>query len=119
MAVSPPSPPPGGYLKWSEIPITFDRSDQQGFIPKLGWYPLIVCPIVNDVQLSRVLVNGGSSLHILFLKTFYQMRLSRCALCPNQDLFHSIIPGAATPPVDQITLLVIFGTHENFHTEHL
>jgi hypothetical protein len=44
-------------------------------VPMLGWYPLIINPIVKDVKLNRVLVNGGSSLNILFLKTFDQMGL--------------------------------------------
>jgi hypothetical protein len=81
MAVSPATPE---YLKWFEVPITFDRSDHLDFVPKLGQYPLIVCPIVKDVKLNRVLVDGGSSLNILFLKTFGQMGLSRSLLCPNQ-----------------------------------
>jgi hypothetical protein len=67
MAISPTTPE---YLKWSEVPITFNRSDHPDFVPKLGWYPLIVGPIVKDVKLNRVLVDGGSSLNIPFLKTF-------------------------------------------------
>jgi hypothetical protein len=74
MAVSPTTLE---YLKWSEISITFDRSDHLDFIQKSGRYPLIVSPIVKDVKLNRVLVDGGSSLKILFLKTFNQMGLSR------------------------------------------
>jgi hypothetical protein len=60
------------YLRWSKIPITFDRGDHLDFIPKPGRYPLIVCPIVKDVKLKRVLVDGGSSLNLLFLKTYFQ-----------------------------------------------
>jgi hypothetical protein len=41
MAVSPATPE---YLKWSEVPITFDCSDHPEFVPKPGRYPLIVCP---------------------------------------------------------------------------
>jgi hypothetical protein len=67
MVVSPTTP---DYLKWSKVPITFNRSDHPDFVPKLGWYPLIVSPIVKDVKVNRVLVDGGSSLNILFLKTF-------------------------------------------------
>jgi hypothetical protein len=67
MAVSPAIPE---YLKWSEIPITFNRSDHPDFIPNPGRYPLIVCPIIKDVELNRVLIDGGSSLKILFPKTF-------------------------------------------------
>jgi hypothetical protein len=43
MAVSPTTPE---YLKWYEVPITFDQSDHLNFIPKLGWYPLIVSHII-------------------------------------------------------------------------
>jgi hypothetical protein len=56
------------YLKWSEVLITFDRSDHLDFEPNLGWYPLIVNPIIKGVKLNQVLVDGGSSLNILFLK---------------------------------------------------
>jgi hypothetical protein len=81
---------------------------------KLGWYPLIVSPIVKDVKLNRVLVDGGSSLNILFLKTFNQMGLSRSSLCPNRAPFHGIVPGAVATYIGQISLPVTFGTPENF-----
>jgi hypothetical protein len=93
--VSPTTPE---YLKWSKVPITFDCSDHPDFMPKPGCYPLIVSPIVKDVKLNRVLVDGGSSLSILFLKTFDQMGLSRSLLCPSRDPFHGIVPGAAVTP---------------------
>jgi hypothetical protein len=64
MAVSPATLQ---YLKWPEVPNTFDCSDHSDFVPKLGRYPLIVYPIVKDVKLNRVLVDGGSSLNILLL----------------------------------------------------
>jgi hypothetical protein len=85
MAVSSATPE---YLKWSEVPITFDRSDHPDFVPKSGWYPLIVSRIVKDVKLNRVLVDGGSSMNILSLKTFDQMGLSRSLLCRSWAPFH-------------------------------
>jgi hypothetical protein len=88
-------------------------------VPKPGWYPLIVSSIVKDVKLNRVLIDGGSYLNILFLKTFDQMGLSRTMLCPSRTPFHSIVPDAAATPIGQITLPVTFGTRENFHTENL
>jgi hypothetical protein len=103
MAISPATLE---YLKWSEVPITFDRSDHPDFVPNLGRYPLIVYPIVKDVKLNRVLIDGGISLNILFLETFDQMGLSRSLLCPSRAPFHGIIPGAATTSVNQTTLPV-------------
>jgi hypothetical protein len=92
MAVSPATPE---YLKWSEVPITFDHSDHPDVVLKPRRYPLIVCPIVKNVKLNRVLIY----LNILFLKTFDQMGLSRSLLCPSQAPFHGIVPGAAATPV--------------------
>jgi hypothetical protein len=70
----------------------------------------IVSPIIKDVKLNRVLIDGKSSLNILFLKTINHMRLSRSALCSSKAPFHGIVPRAAATPVSQITLLVTFGT---------
>jgi hypothetical protein len=107
------------YLRWSEVPITFDHGDHLDFILKLGRYPMVVCPIVKDVKLNRVLVDGGSSLNLLFLKTFDQMGLFRSLLHPSQAPFHGIVPGIAATPINQISLPITFRTQENFQTENI
>jgi hypothetical protein len=109
MAVRPTTPE---YLKWSEVSITFDHSNHPDFVPKPGWYPLIIGPIVKDVKLNQVQ-------NILSLKTFDQMGLSRSALRPYQVLFHDIVLGAAATPIGQVTLPVTFGARENFHIENM
>jgi hypothetical protein len=63
LAIGPATPE---YLRWFEVPITFDHGDHPDFISKPRRYPLIVCPIIKDVKLNRVLVDGGSSLNLLF-----------------------------------------------------
>jgi hypothetical protein len=57
MAISPTAPE---YLKWSAVPIAFDRNDHLDFVPKQGWYPLIVSPIMEDIRLNRILVNEAA-----------------------------------------------------------
>jgi hypothetical protein len=49
LAVSPTTPE---YLKWSEVPITFDCTEHPDIVLKLGRYPLIICPIIKDVKLN-------------------------------------------------------------------
>ena len=72
----------------------------------------------ND-KLSRVFVDGGSIINILFLEAFDRMSLSRSALQPCAEPFHGIIPGTTSVPVGHITLPVTFGTKENFRTEQI
>jgi hypothetical protein len=105
------------YLRWSEVPVTIDRDNHLDFIPKPVRYPLVVYPIVKDVKLNRMLIYRGSSLNLLFLKTFNQMGLSRSLLCTSWVPFHGIVNGPTSMPVDQISLPVTFGTRENIQIE--
>jgi hypothetical protein len=84
-----------------------------------GRYPLIIYPIVKDAKLNRVLLEGGSSLNLLFLKIFDQMGLPRSLLHPSWAPFHGIVPGTAATPIGQISLPVTFGTRENFRIENI
>jgi hypothetical protein len=114
MAVSPAIPE---YLSWFKVHITFDCSDHPNFVPNPGRYPLIICPTIKNVKLNRVIIVGGSSLNILFLKAFDQMGLSRSLFHTSQVPFHGIVPGAVATPVGHISLLVTFRTQENFCIE--
>jgi hypothetical protein len=76
-------------------------------------------PIIKDVKLHRVLIDGGSSLNIMFLKTFDHMGLSTLVSHPSWAPFHGIVPRAGLTPVGQITLLMTFRTRENFCTEYM
>src|SRR6266540_5804335 len=64
------------YLKWSELSITFGRSDHPESVPHPGQYPLVLDPIVRMAKLNRVLIDGGSGLNILFAKTLDDMKIS-------------------------------------------
>ena len=107
------------YLRWSETPITFDRSDHPDHLPHPGRYPLVLDPIVEGVRLKRVLIDGGSALNILFSKTFKDTGLPRSMLRPSKSPFHGVIPGTSSTPLGQVTLPVTFGDPENFRTESI
>jgi len=53
------------YLNWSNMPITFDRDDHPDMVVAPGVYPLVVDPIIVNTRLSKVLMDGGSSLKII------------------------------------------------------
>jgi hypothetical protein len=57
------------YLDWSDKPITFDRGDHPDFVPSPGRYPLVVDPVIGNIRLSKVFMDGGSSLNIVYAET--------------------------------------------------
>jgi hypothetical protein len=67
-------------LDWSKEAITFDRDDHPDYIPNPGHYPLIVNPIIGNARLTKVLMDGGSGLNILYAETLDLMGISRSPL---------------------------------------
>jgi hypothetical protein len=65
------------FLRRSRSPITFDQSDHLESVPHLGWYPLIVDPIVGMKRLTKVLMDGGSGLNIMYDETLDAMGIDR------------------------------------------
>jgi hypothetical protein len=60
---------PPSFLDWSEDAITFSNEDHPNCIPNLGQYPLVVDPVIGNARFSKVLMDGGSSLNILYAHT--------------------------------------------------
>jgi hypothetical protein len=81
------------YLHWSESPITFDRMDHSDRIPKPGRFPLIVDPLVGTTRLTKALMDGDSSLNLMYLGTFEGLGLacdhSKAALTHSMGLFRA------------------------------
>ena len=63
------------FLSWLESPITFDQRDHPSHIVRLGRYPLIVDPIIRKKRLTKVLMDGGSGLNILYIDTLDAMHI--------------------------------------------
>jgi hypothetical protein len=54
--------------------------DHPDSIPQLKCFPLILDPIVGKTRLTRVLMDGGSGLNILYAKTYDAMGLARSSI---------------------------------------
>jgi hypothetical protein len=61
------------YLKWSEVPITFDREDHPDHVPQPGSYPLVVAPLFKSKRVHKVLMDGGSGINVLYVSTLNNM----------------------------------------------
>src|SRR6185295_9006052 len=97
-------------LDWLEDMISFSRDVHPNYIPNPGLYPLVVDPIIGNTRFSKVLMDGGSSLNILYAHTLELMGISLDKLHPIISPFHGIVPGKRVQPLGQIGLPVCFGT---------
>jgi hypothetical protein len=107
------------YLDWSDKPITFDQGDHPDFVPSPGRDPLVVDPIIGNVRLSKVLMDGGSSLNIIYAETLELLGVDRSEVRAGAAAFHGIAPGKRILPLGRIDLPVCFGTPSNFRKEAL
>jgi hypothetical protein len=102
------------YLDWSDKPITFDQGDHPDRVPSPGKYPLIVDPVIGNVRLTKVLMDRGSSLNIIYAETLGLLRINLSSVRAGAAPFHGIIPGKRVQPLGQLDLPVCFGTPSNF-----
>jgi hypothetical protein len=107
------------YLDWSDKPITFDQADHPNHVPSPGKYPLVVDPVIGDVRLTKVLMDGGSSLNIIYAETLGVLRVDLSSVRAGAAPFHGIIPGKRVQPLGQLDLPVCFGTPSSFRRETL
>jgi len=107
------------YCPWFEVPITFSRADQWADIPYTGRFPLVLDTTVQKVLFRKVLVDGGSTLNHLFAGALKELGLGIGDLTPSNSSFWGVVPGRASKPLGEITLLVQFGTTSNYRVEHI
>jgi hypothetical protein len=84
---------PPSFLDWSEDAITFSREDHPNRIPNSGQNPLVVDPVIGNARFSKVLVDRGSSLDILYTHTLHLLGIVLDQLRPSTTPFHGVAPG--------------------------
>jgi hypothetical protein len=107
------------YLDWSDKPITFDQGDHPDRMSSLGKYPLVVDPVIGNIRLTKVLMDGGSSLNIIYVETLGLLQIDLSSIRAGAAPSHGIIPGKRVQPLRQLDLSVCFGTPSNFRKETL
>ncbi|KAK1662085.1 hypothetical protein QYE76_050244 [Lolium multiflorum] len=106
------------YVRWSEIPCTFDREDHPVIVPK-ECYALVVSPRIDGYDFSKCLMDGGASLNIMYLETLERMNLTKEQLKHSTTEFHGVVPGKKANSLGSITLPVAFGDVHNFRQERI
>jgi hypothetical protein len=91
MAVTSP-PPTTEYLHWSGKPIGFTQEDHPPQVPRLGHSAMILPAVVEGYDVSRIFIDGGSSLNLIYADTLRKMNIYRANLTPTNTRLHGITP---------------------------
>ena len=88
------------FLSRSDSLITFDQRDHPSHVARPGHYLLVINPIIQKKRLTKVLIDGGSGLNILYVDTLNAMRIPRSELHPVSSPFHGVISGTQEYPLE-------------------
>nr|AAS07078.1 putative polyprotein [Oryza sativa Japonica Group] len=106
-------------MKWSEQKMEFLDADHPKTAVIPGRYPIVVEATIRNIKVARVLIDGGSSINLLFASTLDAMGIPQSELTPTDQPFHGITPQSSSRPLGKITLPVTFGQANNFRTEQI
>jgi hypothetical protein len=92
-------------------------------MPNPGGYVLVMDPTfvgpANNVRFSKVLIDNGSSINIMYRDTMQKLGIKENMLEPSKTTFHGIVPGLSCAPMGKIRIDVIFGKRDNCRVENL
>jgi hypothetical protein len=117
-AIMPAEP---SFMHWSEAAITWGREDHLRLMPSPGEYALVLDPVIcsdtHTCQFSRVLIDGGSSINLLYQSSLEKLGIPLAQLKPSRLTFHGIVPGHSCTPMGKMQLEVLFMDKGNSHRE--
>ena len=118
-AVNAVEPAVPRYLRWYEYPIVWSREDHPPRVDNPGQLALVVAPQVGGYKFTKVLIEGGNNINILYYDTFCRMNLTDKDLKSSNTIFHGVVPGKSAYPVGKIALEVSFGDEHDYRAETL
>ncbi|KAK1696167.1 hypothetical protein QYE76_012864 [Lolium multiflorum] len=107
------------FIDWSEQSISFDRTDHPKAVPRPGHAALVLEAQIGGYNMSKVFMDGGSGLNLLFANTMKAMGLTVDMLRKSDKGFHGIIPTRPAYSLGKTSLDVVFGTPTNFSREKI
>ena len=109
-AVEPVAPK---FNPWSACPITFDHRDHPTSIRHGGSAALVLDPIIDGCHLTRVLMDGGSSLNLTYQDTVRKMGIDPSRISHSNTTFKGVKPGIESRCMGSLVLEVVFGSPDN------
>jgi hypothetical protein len=105
------------HQQWRSTTISFGASDCPENMAGAGILPLIIAPVIANMRLHHVLIDGGAGLNVISHAAFKQLQILGSRLGPSRP-FSGVGPQPVYP-LRSIALPVTFGTEENFRTKNV
>ena len=80
---------------------------------------MVLDPIIDGYHLTRVLMDGGRSLNLIYQDTIRRMGIDPSRINQNNATFNGVIPGVEAHCWGSLMLEVTFGSPDNFRRENL
>ena len=80
---------------------------------------MVLDPIIDVFYLTRVLMDGGGSLNLLYQDTVRKIGIDPSRIKPTRTTFKGVIPGVEANCTGSVTLDMVFGPPDNFRSEEL
>jgi hypothetical protein len=100
------------FMHCSEAAITWGREDHPRLMPSPGEYDLVLDPIVRSdthtCRFYRMLIDGGSSINLLYRSSMEKLGIPLAQLKPSRLTLHGIMPGHSCTPMGREQLEVLF-----------
>ncbi|KAK1649261.1 hypothetical protein QYE76_067066 [Lolium multiflorum] len=107
------------YIDWSSHSVMFSRADHPMTIPKPGHTALVVEAQIGGFKMSKVFMDGGSGLNLIFLDTIKSMGITMRMLEETVTCFHGILPTLPAYSLGKVYLNVVFGKPDNSRKEKI
>jgi hypothetical protein len=88
-------------------------------IPKPRHAVLVVEAQIGGFRMSKVFMDGGSGLNLIFLDTIKTMGITMRMLEETDTCFHGILPTSPAYSIGKVYLNVVFGKPDNFRKEKI
>ena len=80
---------------------------------------MVLDPIIDGYHLTHVLMDGGSSLNLIYQDTVCRMGIDPSRISQSNTTFKGVIPGIEARCRGSLVLEVTFGSPDNFRSEEL
>ena len=80
---------------------------------------MVLDPIIDGLQVTQVLMDGGSNLNLLYQDTIRKLGVNPAIIRHGNTSFQGVTPGPDTQSMCSLSLEVTFGSPDNFRSEKL